>query len=161
MKLEELLAAQDYEAMGETRKWDIRFMKLAEHVAQWSKDPSTKVGAVVTSDRKVLGLGYNGFPAGTDDSSDLYDDRSVKYPRVVHAEMNALLQSNRLLAQESMTLYATLFSCADCAGPIINFGVKRAVFPYPDNAQLERWGDSHTIAAEMYQEAGVVVNFLN
>jgi len=152
---------QNVERMSKTRKWDIRFMKLAHHVAGWSKDPSTKVGAVITSGRKVLGLGYNGFPAGTDDSPTLYRDRAIKYPRVVHAEMNALLQSNRVLSQGDMTLYATLFSCADCAGPIINFGVVRVVFPSPNEEQKSRWGDSNEIARKMYLEAGVVVDFLD
>lgn len=147
--------------LAATRKWDVRFMKLAHHVATWSKDPSTKVGAVVTSGRRVLGLGYNGFPAGTDDSSALYKDRTQKYPRVVHAEMNALLQSNRLLAQEDMTLFATLYSCADCAGPVINFGIRRVVFPYPSEDEKSRWGESNEIARQMYQEAGVIVDYLS
>jgi len=136
-------------------------MKLAHHVAGWSKDPSTKVGAVVSSGRKVLGLGYNGFPAGTRDDRSLYSDRSEKYPRVVHAEMNALLQSNRVLASEDMTLYATLFSCADCAGAAINFGIRRAVFPAPSEKERARWGDSNRIAREMYREAGVILDILD
>lgn len=143
------------------RKWDVRFMKLAHHVAGWSKDPSTKVGAVVTSERKVLGLGYNGFPSRTDDSPSLYKDRDIKYPRVVHAEMNALLQSNRLLAETEMFLYATLFSCADCAGPIINYGITRVVFPVPSEDERKRWGLSNDIAKQMYEEAGVIVDFLD
>lgn len=147
--------------IGAQRKWDIRFMNLARHVAKWSKDPSTKVGAVLTSGRTVLGMGYNGFPRMTRDDKALYDDRAQKYPRVVHAEMNALLQSNRVLATEPMTLYATLFSCADCAGPIINFGVRRVVFPIPSEDEKSRWGDSNQIAKEMYEEAGINIWMLD
>ena len=74
-------------------KWDQRFLDLARHVAGWSKDPSTKVGAVVADDRhQVLSMGYNGFPAGMRDNVDLYEDRPTKYSRIIHAEMNALLR---------------------------------------------------------------------
>ena len=161
-EVDAMLHASDIKRMAETRKWDIRFMKLARHISTWSKDPSTKVGAVTTAGRRVLGLGYNGFPAGCNDSSLLYKNRSIKYPRVVHAEMNAILQTNSLLAQgNEITLFATLFSCADCAGPIINFGVRRVVFPEPNDEERERWGDSQKVAMELYLEAGLHVDFLN
>lgn len=160
--LSEMEHQQQIERMAKTRKWDVRFMKLAHHVSQWSKDPSTKVGAVVTTDRQVLGLGYNGFPAGTDDRPEFYKDRAIKYPRVVHAEMNALLQTNRMLLMTGRepTLFATLVSCCDCAGPIINFGIKRVVFPYPSEDEKSRWGSSNDMAMQMYKEAGVLVDFL-
>lgn len=150
----------DLTRMGKTRKWDVRFMKLAHHIASWSKDPSTKVGSILTSNRLVLGMGYNGFPAGTNDAESLYKDRAIKYPRVVHAEMNAVINANRLLAQGEMTLYCTLYSCADCAGPIINFGVQRVVFPMPTEEERFRWGESNEIAKQMYEEAGVLVDLL-
>ncbi len=153
--------AQRNKRMEENRRWDIRFMKLAHHIASWSKDPSTKVGAVTTSRKAILGLGYNGFPVGCDDAEGLYRDRAQKYPRVVHAEMNALLQTDRLRVNEHITLYATLASCADCAGPIINFGISRVVFPIVNDEEKERWGYSQKIAMQMYEEANVLVDWLS
>ena len=65
-------------------KWQRRFIELAEHIATWSKDPSTRVAAVlVTSDGKIVSVGYNGLPAGFDDSK--IADREYKIPRVIHA----------------------------------------------------------------------------
>jgi dCMP deaminase len=79
-------------------KWDGRFLDLAVFVGDWSKDPSTKVGAVlVRPDRTIAGLGFNGFPRGVLDHPERYDDRPTKYEMVVHAEMNALLSSRESL----------------------------------------------------------------
>ena len=83
----------DLAAIGLT-KWDLRFLKLAHHVGQWSKDPSTKVGAVIVdAQRRVLGIGYNGFPRGVDDSPGRYHDRPTKLDMVVHAETNAIMNA--------------------------------------------------------------------
>ena len=63
-------------------KWRRRFMALCEHIAEWSLDPSTKEGAVIVNYKKrVVGLGYNGFPEGVVDSKERYEDRAEKYPR--------------------------------------------------------------------------------
>src|SRR5450759_3287372 len=75
-------------------KWDRRFIELARFVADWSKDPSTKVGAVIVRpDRTVAALGYNGFPRGVLDHSERYDHRPTKYEMVVHAELNSILNT--------------------------------------------------------------------
>ena len=66
--------------------WHQRFLALAAHVGSWSKDPSTKVGAVIVrNDRTIVSVGYNGFPRHCDDDPELYADRTKKYPRTVHA----------------------------------------------------------------------------
>ena len=66
-------------------------MRLALEIATWSKDPSTKVGCIITNPNyRVISQGYNGFPKGTSDSKVLYNDRPEKYRRIVHAEVNAL-----------------------------------------------------------------------
>ena len=74
-------------------KWDHRFLALAEHISNWSKDPSTQVGAVITHTRskRVVSMGFNGFPAGVEDTRERLDDRETKYEMVVHAEQNALM----------------------------------------------------------------------
>lgn len=104
-------------------KWDRRFMDLAEHVAGWSKDPSTKVGAIIADlDNRVVGMGYNGFPRGVQDRKERYEDRPVKYGFVVHAELNAILNA-RPADLRGCTLYVTLSPCRECAKAIIQSGI--------------------------------------
>lgn len=133
-------------------KWSIRFMRLADHVASWSKDPSTKVGAVIVNpDRVVVGLGYNGFPRGVEDTPDRLDNRQLKYQLVVHAEANAIL--NATGSVRGCTLYVTpLFSCASCAKLIIQSGIAKIYAPLANN---ERWQSEYELAKQMYREAGV------
>ena len=70
-------------------KWDLRYLNLAKQVSEWSKDPSSKIGAVAIGDKgQVLAQGYNGFPRGIDDSDDRYNDRPTKYKYIVDAEMS-------------------------------------------------------------------------
>jgi dCMP deaminase len=137
--------------------WDVRFMELARFVAQWSKDPSTKVGAVIVdAQRRVRGIGYNGFPRGVEDSLSRLEDREEKLRRVVHAEANAILNSS---STEGCTIYVwPLFSCSTCAGLIIQAGIQRVVSPPPLEA---RWQSAYDAAAQMYGEAGVEVVHIN
>ena len=76
-------------------KWDLRLLGLAKHVAEWSKDPSTKVGAVIADQKhRVLSLGFNGFARGVKDLAQRLDDRETKYDMIIHAERNAILFAN-------------------------------------------------------------------
>lgn len=134
-------------------KWHDRFLDLAHHVAQWSKDPSTKVGAVLVSpDRYIVIPGFNGFPRGIEDTEERLTDRVRKYPRTVHAEMNAILNCPQ--RPEGWSLYCTLFPCATCAAMVIQAGVKFVMAPAP---WPERWGASQEVAREMFLEAGLTV----
>jgi len=134
-------------------KWHERFLELALTVASWSKDPSTRVGAVLVSDKQVLGLGYNGFPKGLRDDERL-KERHLKYPRVVHAEINCLLHSDRSRAlRDDLRLYVTHIPCASCAGPIINYGVTDVVtYVGSFTGGLQ---EHQELAIEILKEAGV------
>jgi dCMP deaminase len=140
-----------------TSKWDKRFMDLAKEVAGWSKDRSTGVGAVIVNDKKkVLSLGFNGFPRGVDDDVESRHVRPEKNHYVVHAERNALDEAETSL--EGATIYCTFFTCATCAHGIIQKGLKKVVAPEPDwNA--ERYAETQKHAIQMYKEAGVEVQF--
>jgi len=132
-------------------KWDQRFLELAKLVSTWSKDPSTKVGAVITDDRRIISVGYNGFPEGVLDSAERYSNREIKYKYMVHAERNALLFANTSV--KGMTLYTYPFMpCSECAGMIIQSGIKRVVTLINTN---ERWKESFKITKNMFGEAGV------
>ena len=136
-------------------KWDTRFLELAKHVAQWSKDPSTKCGAVIVrSDKTIASMGYNGFPRGIEDSTDLLSNREEKYKRVIHAEMNAILTAREPLLD--YTLYTWPFmTCERCAVHVIQAGIKRVVSLVPTGEQSERWGESFHTAQRLYDEAGI------
>lgn len=123
-------------------KWDRRFLELAELVATWSKDPSTRAGAViVTADRKGVFIGYNGFPSPMPDVPKSYDDREEKYSRIIHCEMNALLSAGR--QAEGATLYTyPLASCDRCFVHMAQAGIRRFVAPKLTGDLLVRWGAS-------------------
>ena len=136
-------------------KWDKRFLELAEHVAQWSKDPSTKVGAVISDDKnRIVSLGYNGFPRGVNDCEEILNDRSKKLPRVLHAEENAILFAQKDL--EGFSLYVFPFQpCSMCSRIIIQSGIKRVIAPEASDELKERWKESMEISQQMFKEAGV------
>lgn len=133
--------------------WDNRFLDLAKHVSGWSKDPSTKVGAVIVNDDKqVLSMGYNGFPRGVYDLASRYEDRPTKLLYVAHAERNAL--DNAFMDVRGATLYTTLCPCNECAKSIIQRGIKRVIAPKPESRSIEVRFNFHVTMA-MFSEAEV------
>ena len=131
--------------------WDARFLALAKHIAEWSKDPSTKVGAVVVDDhRRLVGAGYNGLPRGVTDHPDLPRDEKLR--RTIHAEANALLFSART---EGCTLYVTHPPCSSCAATAIQAGITRIVAITPAPEFAERWAESCKSTEAMLAEAGI------
>lgn len=114
--------------MNRQRKWDLRYLELANLVASWSKDPSTKVGAVlVRPNNSVAATGFNGFPPGADDSPERYADRDLKYRHVVHAEVNALNFFGQ--PAQGFTLYTSFPYCPNCLTYAARRGVTRIVQP--------------------------------
>ncbi len=111
--------------------WDEYFMGVAILSSLRSKDPNTKVGACIVNDKKrIVGIGYNGLPYGCSDDEYPWEREGgfldTKYPYVVHAEPNAILNSTTSL--ENATLYVTLFPCHECAKLIIQSGIKEIVY---------------------------------
>ncbi len=146
-------------------KWDERFLSLAKHVAQWSKDPSTKVGAVIVRpDHTVAAIGYNGFPRGIADDNRL-ENRELKYKLIVHAEVNAIANAREPLHGYTLyewppTPYAP--TCNECAKLVIQAGISRVVGRTlkDKESKMNNWVDPSRIARDMYLEAGVVVDML-
>ncbi|MCI6271777.1 MAG: dCMP deaminase family protein [Erysipelotrichaceae bacterium] len=135
--------------------WDEYFMGLAHLSAYRSKDPSTQVGAVIVDDNKrVVSIGYNGFPRGcSDDIFPWNRDGSLvdsKYAYVVHAELNAILNSNQSV--KDCCIYVSLFPCNECAKAIIQSGIKRIVF------ESDKYKDTESVIASkrMLSSAGIV-----
>lgn len=141
-------------------KWDRRFLELAEHVAAWSKDPSTKVGCVlVNPHRVVVGLGYNGFPRGVEDREDRLHERTVKYLLVQHAEVNAVL--NAAGPTRGTTAYVTHAPCASCTGILIQAGIARVVTNETPADLQERFRESFEASRAMLKEAKVKLHVLD
>lgn len=141
-------------------KWDRRFLELARHISTWSKDPSTRVGALAVKDRQILATGYNGFPRGVSDREQRLTDRNQKLLRTVHAEANIVAQA----AQHGINLnYSTVYiwpflPCNACCALLIQAGITRIVVP--DQEIPDRWYESFTTSKEMLKEAGIELHQL-
>lgn len=135
-------------------KWDKRFLELADHISQWSKDPSTKVGCVIVRpDKTIASVGYNGFPRNVDDCEERYNDRELKYLMVKHAEENAAD-----FAKESLTgytAYVTHHPCSNCTGTLIQKGISCIVTRKPSDAFAERFKKSFEASKIMIEEANI------
>lgn len=135
--------------------WDEYFMGVALLSSMRSKDPNTQVGAcIVNRDRRIVGVGYNGFPTGCSDDELPWDREGnwleTKYPYVCHAELNAILNSIGGTLKDC-TLYVALFPCNECTKAIIQAGIRRVVYlsdKYADS-------DSTRASRNMLTQAGV------
>ncbi len=140
-----------------SEKWDRRFIDLALHISNWSKDPSTKVGCVVVgADREIRSTGFNGFPRGIEDSLERLEDREMKYPLICHAEENAIMHAARIgISLKDCVAYVTWPPCTRCARSLIQAGVVEVVFP-KDIEIPERWVEAFDRSLSMMKEAGVL-----
>ncbi len=135
--------------------WDEYFMGIAVLSSMRSKDPNTQVGAcIVSPDKKIIGVGYNGFPIGCSDDELPWDRNGdwieTKYPYVCHAELNAILNSS-LPSLKGATLYVALFPCNECAKAIIQVGIKKVI--YLSNKYKDT--DATKASVKMLTSAGV------
>lgn len=147
--------AHSYKEEDKIKKWDLRFLELSKHISTWSKDPSTKVGAVIVRpDNTICSVGYNGFPARMEDKSIWYKNREEKYSRIIHGEINALTHTTESL--KGYTLYTTPFACCDrCAVIMIGVGITTFVHPRLPKELEERWGKSLEKTLSYYRDCGV------
>ena len=157
-------------------KWDRFYLELAEFVAnKLSRDPSTKVGAVLVHFREGIPplefIGYNGFPCGVNDSEKYYNDRSLKYPRVVHAEINAILKAGHYAQGSSLYVFPTFAIpniCGECAKVALQAGIKELIGWEPTDTEADRerrtrprsdgssWGDSISVSKQMFDQKGLI-----
>ncbi|MDA3835139.1 MAG: deaminase [Spirochaetales bacterium] len=131
-------------------KWWKRFLNLSIHVSIWSKDPSTKVGAVITQGNLVQSIGFNGPPRGVSDNE---VTREIRLLTTIHSEVNAVLTAKQDLTGAS--LFCTHPSCANCAAVIIQSGIVRVVCIKPETEFEGRWLESSRQAEILFKEAGV------
>jgi dCMP deaminase len=143
-------------ALTPLNKWDLRYYALAKHISGWSKDPSTKVGAIlVGKNRRHLAFGYNGFPPGIEDTEERLNNRELKYKLTQHAERNVL--DNATFGCFGGTLAVTMHPCSECAKSIISKGVSRVICPPALNR--EPWHTDAKVAENILREANVDILF--
>lgn len=128
------------------KKWIERFVALTDLVASWSKDPKRQIGCMIVNiDRRVIAMGYNGFPKGLDDSEEALADQQSKRFHTIHAELNAILNTTSDLT--GSILFVNRFPCHVCAGIILQAGISNIVVPEPDLAH-EHWGNGWKVSLE-------------
>ena len=136
--------------------WDERFLKLAKHISEWSKDPSTQVGCVVVGpDRELRSTGFNGLPRGIEDNEQRLNNREIKYPLICHAEENAIMHAARIgMSLKDCTAYVTWPPCTRCARSLIQAGISTIV--YPKNIEIpDRWMEDFNLSLNMLKEANI------
>ena len=139
------------------KKWSVRLLKMAKDVASWSKDTSTKVGAVITTaDGKPISWGFNGMPMGIDDDIPERHMRPEKYKWMCHAERNAMDLASRS-DLSNCVMFVTFAPCANCAQSIIQRGIRTVVIDadYTVDKVPPHWTDEMLTANQMMIEAGV------
>jgi dCMP deaminase len=139
------------------KAWGDRYIHLAKEISTWSKDPSTKVGAVVIGNNgEVLSQGYNGFPRSIKDTPQRLKDREKKYNLVVHAEMNAIYNASlNGVSLKGSTLYVYgLPICNECAKGVIQVGIDKVIATRPADYNKE-WDESIKDAKALFKEAEV------
>jgi dCMP deaminase len=146
--------------------WHEHFLRLAVEHARMSKDPATKVGALLIGpDREVLSTGFNGLPRGLADLPERLHDRDEKLKLIIHAEMNAVINAARIgVSVKGATLYLAATDdsglvwggppCMRCSVHVIQAGVAR-IISWPTKTGFSKWHDDLAVAGALLAEAGV------
>jgi dCMP deaminase len=137
-----------------------KYMRLAQYNAElFSKDPHTKVGAIILTPDflNILSCGINGFPSKVIDTNTTRWERPTKYDYVIHAEINAVCNAAKSgTPLNGSVVVVTLFPCKDCTKALIQAGIKKIYAPKPDFSD-ERWGRDFEISCEMFKETGIQI----
>jgi dCMP deaminase len=144
--------------------WDQYFMTLAYLISMKSKDPSTRVGAVIVGvDKEIISTGYNGLPRNIDDKLNRYTDKNYKYLSSNHAEENAILHCARNgTSSKGCSIYTPWIPCSRCAKSIIQAGIIEVIYDenFPGNTkenQCDNWQESIEISNELMLEANIKI----
>jgi len=144
-------------------KWDVRFMEIADlEIAQWSKDRSSRVGALIVKDREIVTSGFNGMPRGCNDDVEARHERPEKYFWFKHAEENAIINAARQgKSTMGCDMYLNWYPCNNCAGVVVNAGIKRIYCDNEPEWEHEKWGPGFKRAKTILDEGGVEVIYMN
>lgn len=138
-------------------EWQEYFMNIAEAVSKKSKDPSSKVGAVlVRPDKTIASVGFNGFPRRIEDNIAYLTDtkyREAKLRFMVHAEKNAI-NFNRDNTTQNYIMFVSRHPCRPCALEIACTDINYVYYRH-DEDFMDRWADSVAEAKEVFEKAGI------
>ena len=143
--------------------WDELFMRMVYLISTKSRDPRTKIGAVLVRDKRVVSMGYNGFPGGVKDLPDRYNNKSDKYKYVVHAEDNTILTASRFgISTVGTSLYTNGIPCCECSKSIIQGGVTEIIVhkQWPDMIH-SGWIESTTVSKTMLSESNIKIRIFD
>jgi dCMP deaminase len=148
----------------DNKLWDVWFMKHVYLAASKSKDPRTKIGAVLVKDKRIISNGYNGFPYNVNDLEQRYLDRPTKYKFICHGEFNAVLQCARFgTSSKDSILYTQGIPCDNCCKVIIQGGIKEIIChrQWPDMVNSDAWKESIAFSQVMLAESGISIKWLD
>lgn len=140
------------------------FMRAVYENASFSKDPRTKIGAVLTLDDCFISSGFNGFPRKVRDFKSRYEHRETKYKFICHAEANAVFTAARLgRATLNTTLYTQGVPCQECCKALIQAGISKIIVheQWPNLTYSEKWVEAVKISLQMMEEADIELEFFN
>lgn len=142
--------------------WDEWFMRMVYLLSSKSKDPSSKIGAVLTKENQIISTGYNGFPTGVSDDIDRYNERLTKYKYVVHAEHNTILAAAKFgISTNQSILYTNQMPCNECTKAIIQAGIHQVVIHKQWPEINKNWKESEEITKIMCKESGVDIKIFD
>jgi dCMP deaminase len=143
--------------MREVQSWGDYFLEMAHMVASRSKDPSTQVGCVLVVDNEVIATGYNGMPAGAEETAGVWE-RPLKYDLVLHSEVNAVGRAARNgVSTRGAIAYLTHFPCLGCAKVLAGAGISRVV---AQRLMATGWDEEHQKAARLFEYAGITYQII-
>lgn len=147
----------NYHFINNVPDWVSRHLGLCDHVAGWSKDPSSKFGCFLTTpDHRPLGYGFNGFARKFEDTEERWNDRSFKYRHVIHAEENAIFHSNGSL--KGAVAYVNGCPCSSCMSKLAQVEISTVWCWEPSEDYLKRWSVDEPL--QVAKECGIQVNFV-
>lgn len=140
------------------------FMQTVYNVASLSKDPRTKIGAVLVKDNDIISVGYNNFPRKIQDLEERYNDREIKHSLVVHAEANAIYNAARKgISTKDSILFTQGVPCSQCTKSVIQAGCSKIVVhkQWPNLVHCEQWVKSIDLSKMLIDEAGITLEWFD
>jgi dCMP deaminase len=137
-----------------------RFLREVYLVAEQSRDPRTKIGAIIVKDGDIISSGFNNFPRKVKDLESRYLDKELKRQFVVHAEANAVHNCARKgMSCLGGIMYTQGVPCSECAKVIIQGGISKVIIhnEWPHLNNIDSWRKSNDLTLTMFKEAGVVI----
>lgn len=135
--------------------WDKRYIEMAQLVASWSKDPRKQVGAVITKENYIMGIGFNGFPRGIEDTRERLEHKELKLKLILHAEVNAIMNARG----QGDTIYVfPCLPCMPCFMQLVQTGIRRVVTSQLSLGRKTSWDDD--LVKQIASEIGVEILFI-